>query len=67
MQLTITGKLHFNMTLCFNILCKVYVLLYTIQLLIEAMGGGGGVEVIHVACYILSYSFFMFYKVSKII
>lgn len=58
MQLTI--KLHFNMTLCFNILCKVYVLLYTIQLSIEA-------EVIHVACYILSYSFFMFYKVSKII
>lgn len=40
MQLTI--KLHFNMTLCFNILCKVYVLLYTIQLSIEAMGGWWG-------------------------
>lgn len=65
MQLTI--KLHFNMTLCFIILCKAYVRLYTIQLSIEAMGGGGGVKVIHVACYILSYSFFMFYKVSKII
>lgn len=42
MQLTITGKLHFNMTLCFSILCKIYVLLYTIQLSIEAMGGGWG-------------------------
>lgn len=31
------------------------------------MGGGGGVKVIYVVCYILSYSFFMFYKVSKII
>lgn len=40
MQLTI--KLHFNMTFCFIILCKAYVRLYTIQLSIEAMGGGWG-------------------------
>lgn len=47
-----------------------YVLLYSTQLSIEAMpmGGGGGVGVIHVACYILiSCSFLMFYKMSKII